>query len=256
MSGEGIGCSTTSLSMMRTYFIVVVLLNFLMAQTLEAQKNTYLYSSELLATNTENINGTFTYLCENGEEHWTKSTVSDADDVPFDGIEVKFKDGFPFFGETVRQLFISPNGGVHLNDGVPPCCERDTCLFMSNTWPRCNFDNAYFDLIAPFITDFNPSAQGQFDSASLSASLSLSPNVYIQLHISDICCMNTPPTSHSYVTRSHLCMQAQSSTPRCATCYAYATRTSPCTFPLHSKARKRRTYCSISSSRSTRTATS
>jgi hypothetical protein len=60
---------------------------------------------------------------------------------------------FPFFGTTVSNLYLDPNGALHTRPN-PPCCASNPfqCFFWSPGF--CTFDNSYYSLIGASVTDY------------------------------------------------------------------------------------------------------
>lgn len=76
--------------------------------------------------------------------------VSNADDTPFEKIELPFR--FPFFGKDLSRVYASPNGALHLRQD-PPCGN----VFM---WDGCFLDD-YTGLVGILVTDFDLSISPQ-----------------------------------------------------------------------------------------------
>jgi hypothetical protein len=93
------------------------------------------------------------------ESGWKRSTASDVDDSPFDGIDIGF--AFPFFGKEQTRLWISPNGGIWFHER-PPCCNINLeCSYSMSGFggAECNVDTTYRDLIFALVADWDPSRE-------------------------------------------------------------------------------------------------
>ena len=106
------------------------------------------------------------------------------DDVPLVLVSLSFP--FPFYQPT-SQLYIDPNGAIHLQSSTPPCClytptldpyactyETPPSLSPLLNRSTCTTDTsiAYTNMIAPFLTDLNPSSPSSPSPSSPSSSVS------------------------------------------------------------------------------------
>ena len=81
---------------------------------------------------------------------FSKLSVSEVDDTPLSAaIDLGFSFPYHPMHRTIKKIWPSPNGAVQM-------IQKDQCgtSYMSY---NCDFTNSYYDLIAPLVTDFNPS---------------------------------------------------------------------------------------------------
>lgn len=65
--------------------------------------------------------------------YWNNSNVRFYDDWPHEGLLLPFV--FPFYGQAIRAIYLSPNGGIHFSRTIP-CCVGNWCLFWSYPYER------------------------------------------------------------------------------------------------------------------------
>lgn len=79
----------------------------------------------------------------------TTLSVVNSDDSPF--ARVKLPWAFNFFGNTINNIFVNPNGAIHQTYDQPCSC----ACFQSG---ECTVLKSYYGLIAGYLADLNPTA--------------------------------------------------------------------------------------------------